>query len=149
MKNVSRFRQGETVCAVGRCVTDVDPAIGAPLCTYHAKLVFAKVAHIYGMVPPERTKARPVQSILSPIGTVYIAQHGDRIKIGFTRNLKERLRAVKVERVIASFPGRIEAERELHERFAHLRTVGEWFVADPELIAYAEALEANKASASA
>jgi len=146
MKNSTRHHQGEVVCAVGRCNSDVDPAIGAPLCEHHAKLVFVKVATIYGMSLPPKQKARPVKHAVSPVGTVYIVQHGTRVKIGFTRDLAQRMQYVPHDRIIATFAGRVEAEQALHEKFSHLRTVGEWFKAEPELVGFAEAIGRRKAS---
>ncbi len=47
--------------------------------------------------------------------------------------------------LLASAVGGPKEERELHRRFVHLRTRGEWFRPDPELLEYI-ASQATKAA---
>lgn len=78
-----------------------------------------------------------------PIPCVYFVQSiiGGPIKIGVTADVSERLRAYRTHhpyplRVLATYRAKPDAERELHERFGHLRAEGEWFEAAPELLAF-------------
>jgi hypothetical protein len=48
-------------------------------------------------------------------------------------------------RLVATVRGTREAERQLHQRFAAIRMVGEWFDTNTELIRYAEALGVSAA----
>lgn len=65
-------------------------------------------------------------------GTVYVVKSGKFVKIGFSTNMKERLRdlqkgsATKL-RVLASFPGTYSSERALHKRFRDHKSHAEWF----------------------
>ena len=69
--------------------------------------------------------------------SVYFAQRraGGLVKIGWSRSVKVRMGAVRAN-VIGAIPGERETERALHERFAHLRTRGEWFRPGRDLLAY-------------
>jgi hypothetical protein len=55
-----------------------------------------------------------------------------RVKIGKSNDVAKRFGSIQrmspVElRLLAYFPGGLKRERALHEKFAHLRTYGEWF----------------------
>lgn len=78
-------------------------------------------------------------------GTVYFAERNGLIKIGWTRNIAQRMRALSrgaqaiagqtvgpVTR-LASYRGSRWVEAELHHRFAEYRVAGEWFVFDGAL----------------
>jgi hypothetical protein len=73
--------------------------------------------------------------------SVYFARSGDRIKIGWSRQVATRLaqlqtgNAAPIE-LLGVVPGGRSAERELHSRFAADRVSGEWFEASPELLAH-------------
>lgn len=62
-------------------------------------------------------------------------------------NVKDRLKALatahydelKVLATITNAPAGLE--QQLHEKFAALRVRGEWFRAEPELLAYIESLK--------
>lgn len=70
---------------------------------------------------------------------VYFARAGDRIKIGWSRQVASRLahlqtgNATPIE-LLGVLPGARSKERELHDRFADARVAGEWFEATPELL---------------
>lgn len=78
-----------------------------------------------------------------PTSVVYFVRVGDRIKIGTTVNLKNRLRALTLseKNVAATQPGSRHEEADLHWRFRHLRLEGEWFRAAPELLEYIATME--------
>ena len=78
-------------------------------------------------------------------GTVYFVRAGERVKIGFTKDLDRRL--VQLQNffpdpleVLLSMPGSILMEQELHRRFAADRLRGEWFLCSPAIRAFTEAL---------
>jgi hypothetical protein len=71
---------------------------------------------------------------------VYFIQdmHTGAIKIGSARfpevRLKELQTGTSAElRLLSAVPGGQALERDLHERFAHLRIRGEWFLNSPEI----------------
>lgn len=67
---------------------------------------------------------------------VYFARRDRLIKIGWTSQLHKRMKAMQTT-ALATEPGDVVLERQLHRRFAHLLAQGrEWFHPKPELIAY-------------
>jgi hypothetical protein len=86
-------------------------------------------------------RAEPKERKTDPTpGNVYIIQHGNRIKIGFTTQPKRRLADLPHDKVLALIPGDRRLEYAFHQKFNSIRTSGEWFEAHPELIAFAENL---------
>lgn len=77
----------------------------------------------------------PEERILPPdrVSLVYYAQVGDRVKIGFTTNLVERMSAIVPEKLLAVEHGGPKLERARHKQFAALRTQREWFRFEPPL----------------
>ena len=65
---------------------------------------------------------------------------GGPVKIGFTLILKQRLSQLQTSaaeplQVLGTIPGATRAlEKRLHRQFSHLRTSGEWFAAEEELL---------------
>jgi hypothetical protein len=82
----------------------------------------------FGVTPvPQNTKHAPL---------VYFARRERLIKIGWTANLTKRMKDL-VTRPLATEPGDIVRERQLHWRFEHLLADRrEWFHPGPDLIAY-------------
>lgn len=67
----------------------------------------------------------------------------EMIKVGVTVDLTQRMRTfrtVAVPEILAVTPGGYLLERELHQRFDHLRTRGEFFSPDPELLALIDSI---------
>lgn len=78
---------------------------------------------------------------LAAIWQVYFVHAPDAnlVKIGATTNLRARLLALQNASpvplvLIQSIAGGKDEERVLHQRWAHLRSHGEWFEASPELM---------------
>lgn len=78
-------------------------------------------------------------------GYVYLIQEGEDgpVKIGWAKNPATRLEDFQTGnsrelRIVASFPGGINDERELHKRFAAHRLRGEWFEPVPALFSLLE-----------
>lgn len=71
--------------------------------------------------------------------SVYFAQADDRVKIGWSKKVAARLAQLQTGnatpiQLLGTVPGGRTLERQLHDRFAHLRLSGEWFQAAPELL---------------
>lgn len=84
--------------------------------------------------------------------SVYFAAAGDRIKIGWSRKVASRIAQLQTGnpepvRLLATMPGGVSKERELHRRFAHARLAGEWFTATPDLEEFVSALSAGHPTA--
>jgi hypothetical protein len=69
-------------------------------------------------------------------GHVYFIQLGNRIKIGHSIDVRRRLTEVPHEQVLATVPGSPRDEARCHAAFKHLRTSGEWFRAEPDLLEF-------------
>lgn len=86
----------------------------------------------------------PSQMLRLKTGLVYLLKDGARqlLKIGWTGDLETRMAEFQVANpeaeVIAWFPGSRRIERELHERFAAQRAVGEWFRIEGPLVQFLE-----------
>lgn len=85
------------------------------------------------------------------VPTVYFVRDGDSgpIKIGFTERLEHRLATLRTSNagpihLIGSAPGTRAEERYLHVRFGHLRIAREWFIPDPDLLAFIRNLPGGK-----
>ena len=73
---------------------------------------------------------------------IYLVAHLDQfVKIGFTKNINKRLSQlqtsspVKLE-VLHLIEGNVGLEKELHQKFKHYRTSGEWFNYDSSILEY-------------
>ncbi|MDL9978374.1 GIY-YIG nuclease family protein [Microbacterium candidum] len=72
------------------------------------------------------------------VEVVYYLRYRDRIKIGTSRNPKQRLAAIWHEELLAFERGGRPLEQQRHREFSDLREGGEWFTAAPELLAHIE-----------
>ncbi len=80
--------------------------------------------------------------------TVYFIQVGradSEIKIGVTSNFFVRMAQLRNKHrhtvwILAVIDGDWRTEGEMHQKFEHLCTGGEWFVPGPELVAFIKAL---------
>ena len=73
---------------------------------------------------------------------VYFIRNGNRLKIGTTTDLKNRIRtlALRPENVVLLLIGGRQLERQLHSKFKNLRIgTTEWFVYDGQLVEYVDA----------
>lgn len=75
-------------------------------------------------------------------GFVYYIQIGDRLKIGFSVDVRKRMRAYPPEsRLLAVEPGSVELERERHRQFKGSLTHGrEWFSPTADLLEHIDAV---------
>ncbi|MET7924749.1 GIY-YIG nuclease family protein [Streptomyces sp. NPDC005349] len=70
---------------------------------------------------------------------VYFIAHRDRVKIGFTSNLKKRVNALALrpDSILLALDGGLDLERALHTRFASARVADtEWFENTSEIRDY-------------
>lgn len=91
-----------------------------------------------------QTIPRPDRSrITTGDPVVYYLRFGDRIKIGTTTDLRSRLASLPHDEVLAVERGDRSIESQRHAQFAHLRITrrGEWFRADPDLLAHIDTLD--------
>lgn len=88
---------------------------------------------------PRPRRAREVPPRPHP-PVVYYLRFSDRIKIGMSTNLGNRLVDLPYDELLGIESGGQDVERQRHREFAHLRVVGEWFQADAELMAHIDTL---------
>src|SRR5580693_1206330 len=72
-------------------------------------------------------------------GFVYFIRRSDEVKIGFTRSISQRIKSLMSGPddeliLLGVVSGSYKTEQEYHARFRHLRTHGEWFKAETELL---------------
>lgn len=106
-----------------------------------------------GLLPPPRDfngiklwKWSEVAAYLD--GNVYFFEAGGLIKIGFSRRLKDRMKALQDAlpyegNLLHTIVGTERMEAYLHERFAADRVRGEWFTRSAELLSYIDRLKAG------
>lgn len=85
-------------------------------------------------------------------GFTYFIRVGNSIKIGSSGKFEQRLKALQIAHakpleVLAVVPAAIAPEFEVHQIFDGLRTRGEWFRADRELLYFIEKVKADAEAA--
>lgn len=96
---------------------------------------------------PDRPKAPRQRSFRrrSPRGFIYFIRAGERVKVGFTKDVKRRLSQLQtffpepLDLLVAA-PGSMLMERELHNVFAEHHITREWFSLTPDLARFADRL---------
>jgi hypothetical protein len=91
---------------------------------------------VYGTVPDAELPHSRVE-------VVYYIRFRDRIKIGTTGNLGQRMRTLWHDEIMALERGGRTRERVRHEQFAADRIGGEWFRISPALTAHVDQLRAG------
>jgi hypothetical protein len=80
-----------------------------------------------------------------PVGAVvYYARLSDRVKIGTTTCLAQRMQSINPEELLVTESGGVALERRRHRQFSHLRTHGEWFRLEGALAEHIEKLRAEQ-----
>lgn len=108
------------ICTVRRCLGQRDERSNFGLCEAH--IAEAAHDHIKTLAPQvESESARTERQARESV--VYYVQLGDRIKIGTTTNLANRLRSFYAlpDQLLAIEPGGLVRERERHQQFAAQR----------------------------
>lgn len=91
----------------------------------------------------------PWPEIRAENSEVYFVQSGDFIKIGYSKNVSERLVTMQTGSpteliLIATIPGSVITEERIHRLFERLYHRGEWFRRTPQLMAYIDWLVVQK-----
>jgi len=79
---------------------------------------------------------------------IYFVEGADLIKIGISEDAEKRFKKLQAENAVpltllGCIRGDVYREKALHEKFAHLRSHGEWFQATDELREYIRDLLAD------
>jgi len=121
----------------------IDYQIGVPPMSYsHPDLRIRRRAARAELEHLENMREIAVERVQKPwLYEVVYFIHGvgtDRIKIGKSASVLGRISGLKTSspvplRLVAIEPGYTELERDLHARFANIRSHGEWFRLTPEL----------------
>jgi hypothetical protein len=143
----------------GQCTSAPTLTTPVRLCAPHAlqvardalpQILDAAAIHL-GPTGPFRDRL-DVSALLNAGGhepIVYFIRHGERIKIGTTRNLRGRISALslRTEDALLALKGDEAFEGALHGHFAHLR-IGdtEWFTAAHDLRQYIDTMNARPAA---
>jgi hypothetical protein len=71
---------------------------------------------------------------------VYYIRFGERIKIGVTTNLMNRLDQLPYDEILTVEPGYRDLEQQRHREFRTCRVNGEWFAKTPELLQHIQSV---------
>lgn len=109
-----------------------------PICKEHL-IVAWRIANttMENVLDSFRSMPRPEPAPRIPVakdGTVYFIRFGDRVKIGWTSNLTQRMADLPHDEILGTVPGSMKDEKRAHAAWKHLRITGEWFHASPELL---------------
>lgn len=79
------------------------------------------------------------------LGVVYYMKFGDRVKIGYTSDLRARALAVPHDEVLAAEPGGFDTERQRHREFANVKipSFKEWFRHEGDLVSHTARMRAE------
>lgn len=122
---------------------DPDREAPVPLCGEHLRIAFAYVmlrAENVSDTPLPLLPPPPVVDV--PEGWVYFIRKGGLVKIGWSSQPSVRFKQLRPDEVLATMPGSMRDERDLHGAFSHLREHGEWFRPEPDLLAFIDGLKA-------
>ncbi|MET9439109.1 GIY-YIG nuclease family protein [Streptomyces sp. NPDC006551] len=148
-------------CSFGDCRTLATTKEPLRFCLDHEEQASVLLAHIAGVAKVRELETNLTRSVTTwarkygyrvqpiPQNTqhapiIYFARRERLIKIGTTTNLPQRMMSLHAQD-LATEPGDIVREGQLHRRFQHLRASGrgrEWFHPGPDLIAYINELRA-------
>ena len=128
-------------CCVPSCEAPAIPEDAPfPVCVRHYSQI---VRHFYGAarsvggsMSDERGQSvipreAYVESQAPRKNLVYFIKFSDRVKVGTTSNLHQRLESLPYDEVLAVIPGGRQVEAVWHARFEPYHVTGEWFRADP------------------
>ena len=129
-------------CSFPYCRREAATQLDMPICGPHARKVYQGVKDLlelqramYPHTAAKSTGTAERERNTKP-GTVYFARCGDLIKIGYTTRLRQRMRDIGADEVLATMPGTINDEKALHMRFGPCWVHGEYFEPKPELVDY-------------
>ena len=133
-------------CFYPECHASRSLKVDQPICDSHLASIYRSVSDLFkdldrhsdDVVSDSQLRRR---NPYAEVGVVYFMRFGDRVKIGFTTNLRDRLRAVPNDELLGSMPGSRHTERKTHSHFAHLRIKGEWFSMGDDLLEFIAGLD--------
>lgn len=88
--------------------------------------------------------------------SVYFLKRFQFVKIGYAVNVRKRIKDINAGssivpgmvcvpvKLLATIPGGRPKEQKLHQRFAHLRVAGEWFVGTAELMRFIYGIDSDR-----
>lgn len=109
-----------------------DAFIDFPLCANHVYEVHQRVVSAAAK-PKVRSAPVSPNRRSEAKGLVYFMRFGAMVKIGFTTNLADRVRALRPEEVLGVMDGDMAAEKRLHHEFGKHWLRGELFSLTPEI----------------
>jgi hypothetical protein len=123
---------------------DVLETFGIPRAASVASFMRHALQEVFRTYDPDYQEVAPEP----PSPRVYFLRSGDRVKIGFTTDLRTRMAALRCGnalevQLLKVVPGGRAEEAALHRRFNHLRVKkrSEWFRAEPDLLDYIAMLD--------
>lgn len=140
------FRAFESICCWPDCEADLGDS-DAPLCRRHLGKAYRVYQDVY-LSALEVTLNAPLNRALVKQGMaprlpqemiegrVYFVRLGSLVKIGWTGDMEQRMKAVPHEEILGTIPGTMADEKRCHKAFDHLCVKGEWFRAEPDLLAF-------------
>lgn len=124
------------------------------------ELTSAKLSHWAHAHDVQSVRVQRSAALSATESLVYFVERDGFVKIGTTTNLARRLRdlarggaimpqgmTIGPMTVLATMPGTRRNEAFLHQRFAHLRLEGEWFLLEDEIRDFIAGLSCNRTSA--
>lgn len=145
LQAMNKYNAATLICVWPECGARLLPGYRCgPLCTWHATSVVEamasqhqtrrRITHATAAAAnraareSEQATAREAAKGTQP-GWVYYVRVGDRVKIGYSADVKRRMRAYPPgSHLLAAHPGTAQLETEMHQRFAGSRAAGrEWF----------------------
>ena len=139
------------------------PSMPFPICGQHARELFDHVNRFIGGITQDPVFRESLALDQLKAGqqriddwhrarefVVYYIQIGEHIKIGYTSNLRTRLKIYPpTRRLLATEPGDARDEGRRHKQFQHLLHAGrEWFRPGPDLIEHINELRRAQGAAS-
>src|SRR5690606_22257369 len=104
-------------CSFPYCRREAATQLDMPICGPHARKVYQGVKDLlelqramYPHTAAKSTGTAERERNTKP-GTVYFARCGDLIKIGYTTRLRQRMRDIGADEVLATAPGTINDEK--------------------------------------
>lgn len=150
------------ICGIQDCIMD-GGFHGTPMCEQHAWQVWATLSAVKDYddereaarndlaqyeahrAQEERKKQDELEASWKTerwieAGWIYYLRVGERIKIGYTKDIGQRMRQYPPHStLLAVHPGTPKLEREMHHKFLHLLANGrEWFTVADEIIRHTE-----------
>lgn len=139
----------DRVCMSAKCGKQVPEGISTLLCVEHLRTAWASYELLKGTDADKfREPAKKNTSALchDAHGSVYFAQVGRYVKIGWSSNVPKRLRELKANALYVTVPGTRADEKAFHKTFhKYLADGAEYFHPTPVLMNYIKQLQSEAA----